>query len=261
MGEARPDKLRPMSQNPFEAPRTAAPYAAPAGPTYAEGTGTFDLGVAMSEAWERTTQNAAPLILGTIVGGLVMVLGYVTIVGILLIVPVVGYGMVRLLLDAYDGEAEVGAVFAGFQRYGQALGAMLMLFLVFFATALPTYVLSGLGIYLESMALSMLSNVVSLVLTFTVTLRLYFAPFFIVDQGMGGWDAVKASWAATGEQKLMTFLLMLLAAIIGMLGLFALLIGMIFTIPLSYMIYASCYRQMVGGPQPSADAYAPPPTY
>lgn len=235
-----------MSQNPFEAPRAQDAYSAPQYASPNAGNGTFDIGVAVQEAWARTTANAGILIGGSFLAVILFIVSYITILGIFLLVPVFGYGMVRLLLDAHDGEPEIGALFAGFQDYGRALGGMLMLLLGFLVLQSPVYLMSIGGIYLESMALSLGSNVVSLVLTFGVLIRLYFAPFFIVDQGMGGIDAMKASWEATSHQKLMNFLLMLVVGIIGMSGIFALLIGLVFTIPLSYMVYVSAYRQIVG---------------
>lgn len=233
-----------MTQNPFEAPR-ANPYAQPA-PQTVGGTGQIDIGEAVSQGWSAMTQNAGVAIGGTLVGLLVMMLGYITIVGIFLVLPVVGYGMVRLYLNIADGGGEVGDVFDGFRNYGSALGSMLLLFLVYLAISLPGSVLGFIGGYTDTVALVFVGQIYGFVVAFLVTMRLYFAPFFIVDQQMGAIDAVKAAWDATRDQKLMVILFSIVAGIIGAAGIIALVIGMFFTIPLSYTIYACAYRQLVG---------------
>lgn len=235
-----------MSQNPFQTPAAPDPFqAAPAGAFTNDGR--IDLGQAISDAWHTMTSNAGLAIGGMLLTMVLMFFGYITIIGILLILPVVGYGAVRFLLNLADGRAEIGDLFDGFRNYGTALGSMLLLFLIFLGLALPTYILIGLSIWLEQPALSMLAQLVNLVMAFTVGLRLYFAPFFIVDQGMGGIEAVKAAWAATSGQYVIVLALALVAGIIMMVGLLAFIVGFFFTLPMGYLIYVHAYRQMAGG--------------
>lgn len=234
-----------MTQNPFQTPSAQDPFVA--APASARGNdGRLDIGQAISDAWQTMTANAGLAIGGMLLTMLLMALGYVTIIGIILVLPVLGYGAIRLYLNLCDGGGEIGDLFEGFRNYGSALGPMLMVGLVFLGLAVPVYALFGLSIYLEMPALSWLGQLVYVVVVFGVSPRLYFAPFFIVDQGMGGIDAVRAAWEATADQKLIAFALILVASIIGMAGMIALFIGLLFTMPLCYLIYTHAYRQLAG---------------
>lgn len=242
-----------MSQNPFEAPQ-AAPYVAhSAQPGTA---GQIDIGEAVSTAWNAVSANAGIAVGGTIVAILVMMLGYITIIGIFLVVPVVAYGMVRLYLNILEGRGDVSDVFEGFRRYGQALGSMLLIFAIFIGISLPGSVLGFIGGAQEMVVLVVLGQIYGFVVAFLVTMRLYFAPFYAVDQGLGAIDAVKAAWHATREQKLMTVLLGLVSGIIGISGVVACGIGLLFTMPLSYVIWTAAYRQLA-----PAAAEPEPPSY
>lgn len=230
-------------QNPFETPNAAPQEAAPL-----QATGTFDIGVCLSEGWEAAKNNLGLLIGVTFVGMICMFLSYITILGIFLLVPIFMWGWARVFLNAYDGHAEFGDLFSGFQQYGKALGSTLLLMLVYIALGIPSQVLNITGAAIDEPMLSVAGQLVGLVITFGVTVRLYFAILFIVDQDMGAIEAVKASWEATSEQKLMTVVLTIVSGIIGLAGMLALIIGMFVTMQIAYMMYVSAYRQMVGRP-------------
>jgi len=235
-----------MTQNPFESPQ-ANPYTnqAPAQAT----TGQFDIGQAISDGWAAMTANAGVAIGGTVVVGLLSVLAAITIIGYFVLLPVLAYGMLRLLLNITDGEGDINDIFSGFQNYGSVLGSMLMFMLimivVMIGVSLPGMVLAGVGGALELPALAVLGQMINLVITYAITPRLYFGPFFIADQGVGGLDALKMSWKATREQKLMSFILLLVTGIIGFAGVIACGVGLLFSLPLSYIIWTAAYRQMV----------------
>lgn len=251
-----------MTQNPFESPQ-ANPYvqSAPA----VGGTGTFDIGQAVSEAWSATTANPGPAILGVFLSGLVSMVAMLTVVGLFLVVPIVALGTVVLLFNLHEGRGEVGDIFSGFQDYGHNLGKMLMFGFLFFvvamAMALPGLLIAGAGGALEMPALAILGQLLNIVLQYGVFPRFNFAVFYVVDQDMGAADALRASWEATGQQWLMTVLLNIVAAIVAVVGVFACFIGLFFTAPMSYLIWISAYRQMVGGgaaePSAPSNPYAP----
>jgi uncharacterized membrane protein len=234
-----------MSQNPFEAPQVSAFEA----PPVLEATGELDIGEAVSDAWGATSSNAGAAILGVIVASILMVVSGMTGIGLFLVVPVLAYGLTQLMLNVADGEGDVSDVFCGFNEYGHALGSMLLFIVLVYALQLPSLLLSGLGAYLDSPALSGLGSLVGMAIGFTLTFRLYFAPFYMVEQGLGAIDAVKAAWAATSGQMWMTVAFGLVASILGVAGLVACGFGMLFTIPMSYVMWAVGYRQLVGRPQ------------
>lgn len=235
-----------MSQNPFEAPR-ASSHEAPS--FQADQAGKFDIGQSVSEAWEATKDNLGLLVGTLLVGGLCAMVSYVTILGIFLLLPVLLWGWVRLYLNAMDGEAAFEDLFSGFSNYGLALGPMLMVMVVGFALGLPGQILNIVGTLTEQPLIANLGTLVSLVIGFTVSYRLYFAPFFVVDQDMSGLDAIRASWVATKDQKLNTLGFVIVAGIVAIAGLFAMCIGGLVSFNVAYLMYASAYRQIVSPAQ------------
>jgi uncharacterized membrane protein len=229
-----------MPQNPFQPPTA---------PTLDQGgsrVGTFDIGQCFSDAWRLTWANFGVLLGAIIVGGIVYLISAITIIGIVVVLPVLAWGFVKLLLNAYDQKAEFGDLFSGFSRYGEALASMLVLFICIFLLAIVGQSVSFVGAIAKSSVIQGIGSLVSLVWSFTVMLRLYFGSYFIVDQGMGGVDSLKASWAATSEQKLNTFLLALLSGVVAFIGILALGIGIFASAPMSMLMWISAYKQMTG---------------
>lgn len=231
-----------MTQNPFETPQ-ANPYAQPAPDI--QGTGTFDIGQAVGDGWNIMNANAGTLIGAFFVFGVVAFFATITIIGAFLVVPVLFWGFVRLVLNAVDDTPELGDIFEGFKNYGQALISMFVWYLIIFLIGLPGQALTQAGVFTENYALMGLGYLFGIGVGLFVTIRLYFAPYFYVDQGLGVMEGIKASWEATKPQKLMNFLLILVTSIIAFAGIIAFGIGMIYTLPLGSVIYAVAYRQMV----------------
>jgi|GEM_PF-1219905 len=236
-----------MSQNPFETPQASA-YQRPAAAASGQGAGVIDIGAAINDAWVATTANFGAAIGGLMVAGLLGMLACFTVIGIFAVLPVFMFGVTRLYINLADGRGDVSDVFDGFKSYGHAVGSMLLFMLMMLFISMPGQVMSMLGAYNEWFILSILGNIYGLVIAFFVTFRLYFAPYYIVDQNLGALDAMRVAWDATADQKLMIFLLGMVAGIISMAGMLALLIGLLFTIPLSTMIWACAYRQLSPAP-------------
>src|SRR5262245_27410540 len=194
-----------MTQNPFEAPRVGD------APNPQAGTGTFDIGKCVNDGWTAVTQNLGVVIGTLLVGMLAAVAAELTVIGLFVVVPVLAWGGVRFVLNLLDGRAQFDDLFSGFKQYGNALGSMLLLSLISIVPLIPGYALAFAGGMSRSMALAGIGELAIVVVMFTVMIRLYFAAFFVVDQGMGAMDAVKASWAATGHQKLMTLALVIVS--------------------------------------------------
>lgn len=237
-----------MSQNPFATPTTREAYTPRQNVPRTHGTGTFEIGQAVSEAWAATWRDFGTLLGGAIVMGLACTLAFVTIVGIPLLFPVLLWGGHRFLLNYFDGQARIEDLFSGFRQYGTALGGMLLIMLAGFVMHIPAYALSLGGSFLNSSLLSTMGDLLSPITSFVLLVRFYFAPFYVVDQGLGGMDALRASWESTSGQWGMLIVLGLVASFIAFAGVFALLVGLIVSAPLSYLIYVSAYRQVAGAP-------------
>ena len=71
-------------------------------------------------------------------------------------------------------------------------------------------------------------------------------PYFIVDEGLGPIEAIKASGNATDGAKLHLWLFGLLMGLINIAGALALFVGLFATIPTSMVAYAYVYRTLAG---------------
>lgn len=233
-----------MPQNPFETP--LAPTVDPVLQRAMVPAGTFDVGRCLSDAWQATMGNIGLVIGVSVVGLIIGVLSELTIIGIFLLLPVLLWGGIYFVLNVLDGRAQFGDLFAGFSRYGQALGPTLAAIVCMFLLTMLGESVYFVGMFTGSTTLMFGGSLILLAWFFFVMLRFYFAFFFIVDQGMGGIDALKASWAVTSNQKLNTFVLALLSGVLVCAGIVALLVGVLIAIPLTYVMWASAYRQITG---------------
>jgi hypothetical protein len=232
-----------MNSNPYEAPQaqtleTQAPM---------NGSGRFSIRTSLSEAWEAATSNALLLIGSMIVFILLSFLSAITIIGYFLILPVLSWGAIRLGFEVYDGRGDFNTLFSGFKEYGKALGRMLLLGILLFLISLPGSIVSiyadiqggdNVNLILIGMAISLAYSV--------VMVRLYFAPYFAVEGDRNAVGALQAAWSSTSGLWLRVIGLTILSALVAMSGVILLGVGMLFTVPLSYLMMISAYRQMVG---------------
>ncbi len=77
-----------------------------------------------------------------------------------------------------------------------------------------------------------------------LALRLQFYSFYVVDKNAGFSDALKMSWEKTRGKVLDLFLFGLLLIALNILGALALLVGLLVTIPVSFVAVALLYRKL-----------------
>ena len=245
-----------MTQNPY-APPSAAP--GPMNRPRPSASGTIDIGDALSEAWRTMTEQWVVGIFGYLLASILTMISFITCIGILLLAPIFAWGYTALVLNMIDGDAEIGDLFSGFNRYGEVLASMLVYYFLIFLLSVPQLVIDAVGRSADLPALSMLSIFVGFAISLFVTIRLYLAPYYIVDQGMGAVEAMKAAWEATSEQKVTIILLSLVSGLVALSGFFIVLIGMFFTLPLATLVWVAAYRQLE--PVHNTSEAAPPPAY
>jgi uncharacterized membrane protein len=75
---------------------------------------------------------------------------------------------------------------------------------------------------------------------------LSFATYLVVDRGAGPMDAIKESWRITKGNKWQLFLLMLTLVLLNILGIVALVVGVLVTIPITWLAVTHAYRTLSG---------------
>ena len=243
-----------MSDNPYDPPE--APIADERFLAVG-GTGTFDLGQCFSEAWDDTWR-CFPLWLGVLLVALLLfALSGITIIGIFLVWPVLGWGTVRFYLNMTDQKATFNDLFAGFSNYGTALVGTLVLAISLQILGLIGQSVQYMGQFAGNNELMFAGLVINLFWVFGVMLRLYFGILYLVDQELGPIEALQASWEATRGQGFKLIGLALASAAVVVAGLIALLVGVIPASVMAYLMWTSAYRQIVGRPEPAAAPVAP----
>ena len=76
------------------------------------------------------------------------------------------------------------------------------------------------------------------------SIKLQFATYLVIDKDMGVVDSLNKSWEMTKGVKWNLFLFSLLLVLINIVGLLALIVGLIITIPLSIIATAFVYRKL-----------------
>ncbi len=112
--------------------------------------------------------------------------------------------------------------------------------------AIPGLLAQGivfLATWLESIELTIIGAIFILVLNLLM-LRLYSSPMFIVDQGVPALESIKLAWKSTTGLSVRTLLLALVSGVIVVAGVLCLYVGVLFALPLAYLMWVSAYRQM-----------------
>ncbi len=213
-----------------DAPRLAAPAG-------------FSIATAFGDGW-RAMVSSFPLWLGIgAVGFLLIMVSVVTVIGIVLLVPVLSWGMLVAGLAMFDGRGRFSDLFAGFSIYGRAVAYGLALIVLYYLASAPG-ILGQMAIESQdSPAAVLLGGLVGFAWGF-VTIRFTPAWFFMVEHDMGPLGAMRASWTYTRGQWGRLILFMLATVGVALLGIAALGIGLIPATAVIGFAYVSVYRQI-----------------
>jgi len=226
--------------------RYAPPTAPLTEPLLQRGSGRIDLGEAFREAWNATWSNFGLLFMAGVTGFVVAALSAITVIGLVAVVPVLVWGLLRLLLNVLDGRGEVADLFSGFSDYGRVLGAMLFLFVMYGLIGLAGQSVAILGRVSGSALLSFLGALLNLVWSFAVMPRLAFATYYVIERGVTPIEALSTSWQRTTDQKLTCAVLAILSVLIPVVGFLFLVVGVIPGWMISSLLHAASYRQLAG---------------
>jgi hypothetical protein len=146
-------------------------------------------------------------------------------------------GSIKIVLNLVDGKpAKVDQLWA----YPQYFVNALIVVLAVSGIMLIVNLLAVMGIALP--LLGILSLIVILISVYLL-IRLWFSLYYVVDKEMNGVDALKASWNKTEGNTLNLLIFLLIIIALNILGALVLLVGLLVTIPLSYIAVALLYRK------------------
>ncbi len=223
---------------------------------------SLSIGCTLSRAWAVIRKNFWPCVGLTLLGyALMLGAGLIPLLGIVAtfcVQPQMTAGLYWYFLKQIRGRKAVAAdIFAGFGRgYAQQLVYMLIMFAVAFAVVLPFGLVMPLlqkaahhGTHEVHVAMQIggallvLVLVVALLLLFTCWT---FAPILILDKGLNATEAMRLSFRAV-SRVLWKFVLLMLALIaLSLCGMLALVIGVIFAIPVVFASIAVAYEDIFG---------------
>ena len=110
--------------------------------------------------------------------------------------------------------------------------------------AYPQYLLRMIGASIVYGLIVVAGLILLVVPGIYLALRLQFYSYYIVDKNAGALDSLKMSWKVTEGNVFNLFLFMLLLIVINIAGAIALLVGLLITIPVSFVAVTLLYRKL-----------------
>lgn len=238
--------------NPFEAPLT--PSGAPPSGT----VGDFDVARALSVGWQAAMRNGLPWFGVMVLSIMSIVLAVLfCVLPVFVVAPLIAWGSTRFTLDAIDGDADLGTLFAGFSRTGELLFPMLGFGLAYLVLSLPGTLAGAVFQYgpmllgsdvdpMVSLLGNLAGNLLSVGWSVVVMSRFVPALYLVVDQNRGVLEALSESWSLTERCWGRAMLLQVAGVVVMILGFLACCVGIIPAAMVVAGAQASMYRQVTG---------------
>jgi hypothetical protein len=222
---------------------------------------TIDLGL-----WFRYATAHWGSVLGPAIGFLILsqlislALGFVPCGGLLQIVimPPLQAGMTIVCLAQLKGRHwTFGDFFSGFQSWGALVGNALLIGVIFLACLVPAGIIAvvvavaasnaGQGPDVGVVAALVVAGLLYLLGLVYVLLRMsFFSVPLIIDRNYGPWEAIQGSWALTRGHFWGLLGVSLVVGLINLGGLLLLLVGALFTAPLTTLVETAGYLLVAG---------------
>jgi uncharacterized membrane protein len=196
----------------------------------------FDKVGLVKEAWNIVKSNAklfALLVIAFIIFNIVQsavsnifqdqyVIGFIVSLAFTVFSLLLQIGFIKITLKLIDGQVADIKELISYTEYLLRTVAASILFALAFVGGLILLVIPGIYI----------------------ALRLQFFTYYIVDKNSGVVDSLKQSWEVTRGNVINILLFELLLVALNILGALALLVGLLVTIPVSYVAVTLLYRRL-----------------
>lgn len=110
--------------------------------------------------------------------------------------------------------------------------------------AYPQYLLRMIGASILYTVIVVAGFILLIIPGIYLALRLQFYSYYIVDKNVPAIDSLRMSWKATEGNVINIFLFALLLIALNILGAIALLVGLLITIPVSFIAVSLLYRKL-----------------
>ncbi len=187
------------------------PFDAPEVDALPVEVGRVSVGLAIAMAFRGLLRNVLPLLAVAVLATGVYVASICTLVGWILVLPLLGYGYYAFTLHMVDGPAPVRALLAWRGQMGRAWAQMVLLGLVIMVylavvVGLPSVVLAYDDLQAAFTASEPLDPMYSLktlpfsLLGSVLICRFLPAPYYVVERGLGAFASFSRSWHDTRGQ-------------------------------------------------------------
>jgi uncharacterized membrane protein len=224
-----------------------------------------DIGEAFKWAWNKFSKNAVPLIVATLIYGLI-------VVAVIVVVGILANILAPESVSSYDSGDY------GFS-YSTSAGFGLASYVVIFLGSVVTFVVVGAissayyaglldiangqpvtigsffkprnvgSVLLASLLIGLVSSILSFCFIFSLVISLFtlFATVMIVDRNQAPVDAIKASFALATANFGQVLLAWLIIGVIVVVGAAVCGIGAIVAVPIAELFLVHTYRKLSGG--------------
>ena len=163
-------------------------------------------------------------------------------------------GIVRLTLDVVDGEEPRFGVFK--EILPRLLHFVVLMIIMSIFMFIPACAIVGIGAASCGVSLTTLTAcdpmaistvwlwvALAFVPVIYISLRFFFAPYLLIDRGLGPIEALKMSWKASYPLQGGIFVFLLIATVIAIVGLVCFFVGLFFSTIIVMYAQAALYRQ------------------
>ncbi len=156
---------------------------------------------------------------------------------------IIGLGTLKIALILTDNKkGTYKNLFSNWKYFHRYLLASILVLLIM---VIPIAVLAGLYAINASTIVKFEIGIVAIGIIITLATTFEYVDYFIVDKNSGVIEAFRQSAALTKGFRLKIFILFLSVTLLNLLGALAALVGLVITIPLTWLILANYYRQLL----------------